>query len=1465
MILCSSGLRRATRLLLTAIPLAAGVAWGQPVSEPRNFDRRVDMQQPASAAAPLPAQLDALARLRAELGGSLTRRLDPSTGVTSSLSNPIGYLTAPAFGDPSEVAIEYARSHLDLLGLEPGDLDDLEVTDTVYSEPTGSTHVYLGQRHQDLPIYNAQLQIHENREGRIASVNNAFIPGLAKSTKSAEPVISALQAVRSAARHLGVPMRRLPRVTSPPLGVQQRTSLAAGEISSALVDAQLMWLPVGRALRLVWRFQIHTLDDQHIYDLTVDAETGRPATDGNRVMTRVDWVSSAQYRVYPQPVESPEHTSPSPPADGRTLVVDPDDPTASPLGWHDTDSVSYTILRGNNVHAYQDADANNQPPASEPSCGSSLNCDFGINLGGSPSGYQSAATANLFYWNNVVHDVQYHYGFDEAGGNFQVDNFSKGGQGGDDVRAEAQDGSGTCNANFATPADGGRPRMQMFTCSEANPARDGDLDNGVIVHEYGHGISIRQVGGPSNSSCLSNRQQGGEGWSDFFALVYTVEAGDQSGDARGIGTYLFGQPPNGPGIRPQPYSTDPAVNDYTYESISGQVIPHGVGSVWAQVLWEVNWALVDVHGFDPNLYDVFAGAGNHRALLYVNEGLKNTACSPTFVDARDGIIQAAVDNFGGADVCLLWDTFANFGLGTDAVSGGSNSTNPTNGFQLPPQCLCQPAPVANAGPDKQICLGESATLGTAAVPGQTYSWSPGGETTAQITVSPASTTIYTLTASNSCGMAQDVVNVSVDDGTGGLLDDFESGASAWSVTGLWHLATDSQCTAPAPGFASPVTAFYFGQDARCDYNTQARVSGNLTSRPVSGINADSTLTFSYFRSVESYPQGAFDRTEVQIVTQGGSTTTVFALDSTDPSNLDWTSSGSISLAAFAGQTIQVRFAFDSVDTVANGFIGWLIDDVAVTASSCTGNTPPSVAITAPPDGTLVVEGTTLNFAGNATDDEDGDLTANLSWSSSLDGNIGAGGTFSRVLSVGVHTITSSVIDSGGASGSASIDVTVVANTPPSVTISAPADGSTFTEGASVTFSGRADDVEDGDLTTKLSWVSSLDGTIGSGGSFSTTTLSLGSHTITASVTDSHGLTASDAIAVTIQPDTGGCTDCIDWNNTPTVSYSNQDRSGTVTVQDGGATLAMTGNRWRRTTQTFNVTSFTVIEFDFMSTSQGEIHGIGFDEDDSLNNNTRIFEIFGTQIWNNAFQVPDKYTTGDLGNFKSFRINVGDVYTGNNMFLVLVNDKDAGAANNTGFFRNVRVFEDQPEACAVVLHATDFEAGPDGWFHSPADSTCSTGDWVVGNPDGVTNGGVTTQLEDDHTPTGVNAFFTAPNSGGAGINDVDGGVCTALSPVIDATGYPSAEVTFWYYHGQRDAGDDAAGDFFRIDLSADGGTTYSTNLVSLGDVTSNAAWKRVMTTVANPGLLRLRIQASDGAGPGDLVEAGLDDIVICIPQ
>ncbi len=626
----------------------------------RHFDARLDLNRgftaSRSAATVHPESIQGLVANVEEL----TVESNETTGTVSSLSSQRGYLTAVAKGRPMDLALAFLHSNLTALGLEPSDLQGYVVSDVVYSRVTGATHIYLQQRHAGIPVYNAQLQVNVNRDGRVISVNNSFLPGLAQSVRTLKPKMQLAAAVSAAAKFSGI------------------------AVPTQTTKGRLMLLPIRRGeARLVWNFQIETIDEQHTWDFTVDAETGQ-------VWTRFDGTVADQYRVYAQPVESPTHTSPLPPADGRTLVVNPANSTASPFGWHDTNGVAgaeFTTTQGNNVEAYTDTDNNNSPDAgSSPSGGATLNFDFAINLSGAPSTYRPSAVTNLFYWNNIIHDVQYQYGFDEAAGNFQVNNYGRGGAGNDSVRAEAQDGGGTNNANFSTPADGSRPRMQMYIWTSPNPDRDGDLDAGIVVHEYGHGISNRLIGGPSNVNCLTNRQQAGEGLSDWWALAYTARASDTGATPRGMGTYALGQATSGAGIRTQRYSTDPAVNTWTYASINGMAIPHGVGSVWAQAAWEVYWKLVDHWGFDANLYNATGGAGNQRMMLYVNEGLKNTACNPTFTQIRDGIIQAATDNHGGEDVCRIWEAFAGFGLGANAVSGGAASTTPTNGFDIPASC-----------------------------------------------------------------------------------------------------------------------------------------------------------------------------------------------------------------------------------------------------------------------------------------------------------------------------------------------------------------------------------------------------------------------------------------------------------------------------------------------------------------------------------------------------------------------------------------------------------------------------------------------------------------------------------------------------------------------------------------------------------------------------------------------------------
>ena len=669
-------------LILGILGLVAASAFASSNDLRQSVDRRVTYNESFSVPVEL-SQVEAAATLRSTIP-ELALTQDVTTGVTRSVTNRVGYLTQPRTESPMAIGLGFVWSQLNLLGLTAADLESYEVTDSVFSAVTGATHIYLRQNHEGLGVYNAQLHVNVNRDGRLISVNNSFLSEIAESVNSNTARVTAVEAVRLAALSVGIDTDPV-TLHREPGAAEQKTTMEAREFSRRPIEGKMMWLPIRRGqARLVWNFQAFSLDNAHMYDFTVDAQSGE-------IWTRFDWVDQAGYRVFAQPVESPTHAASPPPADGRTVEADPANATASPLGWHDDGTTSFTTLQGNNGHAFDDIDGNNLPPAVEPDCGVSLDCDFDspIPFGtADPVDYTSASVTNLFYWVNLTHDIQYHYGFDEAAGNFQENNFANGGLGSDGVTAFGQKSGSPCpnNAFFGTPPDGQRPNMTMCLWTGSSPRRDFSWDAGVMTHEYGHGISNRLVGGPSNVSCLDNSQQPGEGLSDWWSLAHTGEVGDQGTDSRGAGVYILGQPISGAGVRGQAYSTNPAINSWNYESINGAGAPHGVGAVWAQGAWEAYWALVDEHGFDPDLYDPMGGSGNQRMLLYVTEGLKNTACSPAFTDVRDGIIQAAVDNYGGSDVCRLWEAFAGFGLGSDAISGGSNSTSPTNGFAVPESC-----------------------------------------------------------------------------------------------------------------------------------------------------------------------------------------------------------------------------------------------------------------------------------------------------------------------------------------------------------------------------------------------------------------------------------------------------------------------------------------------------------------------------------------------------------------------------------------------------------------------------------------------------------------------------------------------------------------------------------------------------------------------------------------------------------
>jgi hypothetical protein len=185
------------------------------------------------------------------------------------------------------------------------------------------------------------------------------------------------------------------------------------------------------------------------------------------------------------------------------------------------------------------------------------------------------------------------------------------------------------------------------------------------------------------------------------------------------------------------------------------------------------------------------------------------------------------------------------------------------------------------------------------------------------------------------------------------------------------------------------------------------------------------------------------------------------------------------------------------------------------------NAAPVVTITSPADASSSTETDEVTFTATATDTEDGDLAPSLAWTSSLDGSIGTGATFPlTTLSVGAHQITAAVTDSHGAPASDVIDITVNANTAPVVTISEPSNVSTSLVGDPLTFTGDAFDAEDGDVTVALVWTSDLDDQIGTGASFTTSSLSEGTHVVTATSIDSHGLPGFSTVTTLRLPEPG---------------------------------------------------------------------------------------------------------------------------------------------------------------------------------------------------------------------------------------------------------------------------------------------------------------------------------------------------------
>ena len=282
------------------------------------------------------------------------------------------------------------------------------------------------------------LNVAVTSAGKVQRVASSAVASAAKRSNGATPKISDTSAAQAAAKALGLRPTESFRSMDEPQGASRERTLRDGGISQDPVTARLVYQETKKGdLRLAWELVINQIDGRHWWQIRMDAATGESST--------TDWVDADSHRVYPFPTEAPSFGP-------RVLVSNPAT-SASPFGWNDTNGAAgpeSTLTIGNNVSAYTDLNDDDVPDAgSSPDGGAGLAFDFALDLAQPPSAYRPAAVSNLYYANNRIHDVLYRYGFDEAAGNFQVNNYGNGALGNDAVNAEAQDGAGSATPTSA--------------------------------------------------------------------------------------------------------------------------------------------------------------------------------------------------------------------------------------------------------------------------------------------------------------------------------------------------------------------------------------------------------------------------------------------------------------------------------------------------------------------------------------------------------------------------------------------------------------------------------------------------------------------------------------------------------------------------------------------------------------------------------------------------------------------------------------------------------------------------------------------------------------------------------------------------------------------------------------------------------------------------------------------------------
>lgn len=720
--------------VVAGLPGTAGAIGEEQVRDGRSpYDQRAAAVSAGAASVTPSTAARALAR---QLGPEGIVELDPISGTPRRVLRTDGALTGPSDDAPAEIVLRYVREHRAVFRLDDAAIAALGTPVDVVS-PTGTHRLRWTQRHAGVPVLDAELRGHVAADGRLLAVLGGPLPDPA--VASTAPAVSASGALGRARRDTGL-TGGLPAVATAGGGAARRTTFSDGS------TAQLVVYPGAGGNRLAWKVIART-DDTHVYSYALDATSGAVLARHN--MVRYASAAGRAWEYVPSPAIARNG--------GHNQVL-----RTFGNDWI-SDDFNGLGLYGENAFAYSDVNDAGYPPdvadsvpstsgdgtpgapfiwdypftpAAGPLCDPDYPCSWAFGTANSWRANREQNAVQAFWFVNRFHDhlLEDPIGFDEASGNFELNNAPGVGAGGDPVLAETDDGANTGgglpdanhsnNANMWTPADGSPPVMQMYLFGGgAFAAANGGDDASVVYHEYGHGLSNRLVTDNSGEGAVWFPQAGamGEAWSDWYALDFLEAQGLQADDPGVDGEIVLG----GYLARNRNLLRDASIDcpvgsaapncarggftfgDYGRIWGGGGPQVHADGEIWGQTLWDLRAALIERYGS--------RAIGVRTARMLVTEGMRDLPPQPSFLDARDAIVAEAAAVTGRPDHDLVWAVFARRGMGWSASTVDAYDPAPFEAFDLPPS---GPATASLRGTVTDAQTGAPLPNATVKLPGQ---------------------------------------------------------------------------------------------------------------------------------------------------------------------------------------------------------------------------------------------------------------------------------------------------------------------------------------------------------------------------------------------------------------------------------------------------------------------------------------------------------------------------------------------------------------------------------------------------------------------------------------------------------------------------------------------------------------------------------------------------------------------------